>query len=236
MSPLQTALDAALTELDLQLPDSARDKLEKYYELLVDWNTRINLTAITNPVEVAQKHFADSLLPLALAGIEGGSRCIDVGTGAGFPGIPLLIAQGDLQMVLLDATNKRLIFIEEVLAQLGLKAKCIHARAENGGQDSALREKFDVVLTRALAPAPVLMELMLPFAAIGGCAISYKGPGAVGEFSSARRAINILGGGPLSIETASLSWGERCLAVVEKVGSTPLHYPRNAGTPAKSPL
>lgn len=236
MSPLQTALDAALAELNLELPDRAKDKLEKYYELLVDWNTRINLTAITDPVEVAQKHFADSLLPLALAGIQEGSRCIDVGTGAGFPGIPLLIAQEDLQMVLLDSLNKRLKFLEEVLAQLGLKAQCIHARAESGGQDPVLRESFDVVLTRAVAPAPVLMELMLPFAAIGGCAIAYKGPGAAGEFSTASRAIHILGGGPLSIETASLSWGERCLAVVEKVGRTPLQYPRNAGTPTKSPL
>ena len=226
MTALQTALDDALSEIGIGLPDGAREKLVEYYDMLIDWNTRINLTAITDPIEVAQKHFADSLLPLAYDGlIPLNARCIDVGTGAGFPGIPLLLARGDLGMVLLDSLNKRLKFLEEVCSRFGIQAECIHARAEDGGQTEKLREQFDVVLTRAVASAPVLMELMLPFAAVGGRAIAYKGPGAAGEFSQARRAIRVLGGGPLTIETKQLSWG----------GTVPGHHIKSSRDAAAIP-
>ena len=128
-------------------------QFETYYAMLVAWNARMNLTAITAPEEVAEKHFADSLLPLAHS--PEGARCIDVGTGAGFPGVPILIARPDVKAVLLDSLNKRLTFLQAVLAELGLqaRAKLVHARAEDGGRMDALRGGFDVALTRAVAPA-----------------------------------------------------------------------------------
>ena len=236
MSQLTDALREALVPLSLTLTDAQYAAFDAYYALLVDWNGRMNLTAITDPVEVAQKHFADSLLPLAFGMIPEGARCIDVGTGAGFPGVPLLIARPDLDMTLLDSLAKRLKFLDAVLSELSLKAKTIHARAEEGGRMSHLRAGFDAVLSRAVAPAPVLLELTLPFAKVGGASVCFKGPALSEELSQAKRALTLLNGRVERVETLSLPWGERRIARIEKTAKTPPAYPRKPGTPAKTPL
>ena len=150
-------------------------QFETYYAMLVEWNTRMNLTALTEPAEVAEKHFADSLLPMAL--VPEGARCIDVGTGAGFPGVPILIARPDIRCVLLDSLNKRLTFLEAVLAELGLsaRAKLVHARAEDGARSDTLRGGFDAAFTRAVAPASVALEWTVPFLKVGGVSLLYNG-------------------------------------------------------------
>lgn len=157
------------------LPDITDKQLmqfETYYEMLVDWNTRVNLTAITARDDVIKKHFYDSLLALPL--LEQDARCIDVGTGAGFPGVPLLIARPDLQMTLLDSLNKRLTFLEALIEKLGLSATLVHARAEDAGQDAKYRGRFDAAFSRAVSQLPALVELTVPFLKLGGSASPIK--------------------------------------------------------------
>lgn len=151
------------------------DKFIKYYELLIEWNEKMNLTAITEEREVAEKHFADSLLPMEL--IPQNAKCIDVGTGAGFPGIPLMIMRPDITVTLLDSLNKRLIFLDEVIRALGLEksAKTLHMRSEDAGRAAAHRDAYDVALSRAVANARVLAEWTAPFVKEGGVSIMYKG-------------------------------------------------------------
>lgn len=236
MSLLTDALKEAIAPLGLTLTDGQYAAFDTYYEMLVDWNERMNLTAITDPVEVAQKHFADSLLPLAYEMLPERARCIDVGTGAGFPGIPLLIARPDLSMTLLDSLAKRLKFLDAVLSELKLKARTVHARAEDGGRLSDLRAGFDAVLSRAVAPAPVLLELTIPFAKVGGASVCFKGPSLTEELQSAKRALTLLNARVDRVETVLLPWGERRIARIEKTQKTPPAYPRKAGTPSKQPL
>ena len=148
------------------------EKLCRYYEMLMDWNSRMNLTAITGEDEVLKKHFADSLLPLEL--IPEGANLIDVGTGAGFPGLPIAIARPDVKVTLLDSLNKRIGFLREVCKELDINADCIHDRAEDGGRNPALREKFDIAVSRAVARVSPLAEYTVPFVKVGG----RKGAGA----------------------------------------------------------
>lgn len=172
------------------ITDGQSDKFARYYELLVDWNSRVNLTAITDEREVAEKHFADSLLPSAL--IPEGARVIDVGTGAGFPGVPLMIMRDDISVVLPDSLQKRLVFLEALLAELGLSARLVHMRAEDAGRDAGLRESFDATLTRAVAPASVALELTVPLLKVGGASLLYKGQKAAEELKAAERATGLL--------------------------------------------
>lgn len=217
------------------LPDlSAKqlDRFETYYEMLTDWNTRVNLTAITEKDEVAKKHFYDSLLSAPL--LPEGARCIDVGTGAGFPGVALLIARPDLEMTLLDSLQKRLTFLEALLDKLGLSATLVHARAEDAGRDKAHREQYDVALSRAVSLLPVLMELTVPLVKAGGTSIAYKGDVAE-ELALSENAAKALSC-ELSVTDVTGDYGARNLVLIKKLAKTPAQYPRKAGTPAKKPL
>lgn len=210
------------------------EKFLRYYEMLVDWNGRVNLTAITEPEEVVTKHFADSLLPEAL--IAKNARCIDVGTGAGFPGIPLLIMRPDIRLTLLDSLAKRLAFLEALLPELGIKGvPLLHMRAEDAGHDDGLRQKFDVALTRAVASAPAVIEWTVPLLKVGGTSLIYKGPKAHEELAACTRAKAELRCTAL-IRSFPAPWGERLVIEATKTAPTPGRYPRKAGTAAKAPL
>ena len=211
------------------------DKFIKYYELLIEWNEKMNLTAITEEREVAEKHFADSLLPMEL--IPQNARCIDVGTGAGFPGIPLMIMRPDITVTLLDSLNKRLIFLNEVIRALGLegRAKTLHMRSEDAGRAGAHRDAYDVALSRAVANARVLAEWTAPFVKRGGVSIMYKGAAAKEELDAAQNAMTKLCLGARLIEYPC-AWGERYVIAAKKLAPTPKAYPRKAGTAGKLPL
>ncbi len=214
------------------LNDAQIDRMAVYWDMLLDWNARVNLTAITGAEEAADKHFADSLS--ALPYIPVGARAIDVGTGAGFPGIPLLIARPDIRLTLLDGLNKRVKFLEAVCTELHLEALCLHARAEDAARDAEHRGRYDVALSRALAPLPVVLELTVPFLATGGLGIAYKGD-AQEELRSAAHALEALG---CAAETVKIEadYGVRTLVLARKRFPTAPAYPRRAGLPERRPL
>ena len=215
-----------------QADERALDRFEIYHRLLAEWNEKMNLTAITDPVAVAEKHFADSLA--ALPYLKPGMKVVDVGTGAGFPGVPLLIMEPGLELTLADSLQKRLTFLDALLKELGLKAALVHGRAEDLGQNKLYREQFDAALSRAVANLPVLLELTTPFVRVGGTAIAYKGD-ADQELESAKTAAFLLHVKLRSVDLDS-NLGKRCLIFADKIAPTPRSYPRKAGTPSKKPL
>ena len=215
-----------------QADETALDRFEIYHRLLSEWNEKMNLTAITDPVAVAEKHFADSLA--ALPYLKPGMKVVDVGTGAGFPGVPLLIMEPGLELTLADSLQKRLTFLDALLKELGLKAALVHGRAEDLGQNKLYREQFDAALSRAVANLPVLLELTTPFVRVGGTAIAYKGD-ADQELESAKTAAFLLHVKLRSVDLDS-NLGKRCLIFADKNAPTPRSYPRKAGTPSKKPL
>ena len=215
-----------------QADETALDRFEIYHRLLSEWNEKMNLTAITDPVAVAEKHFADSLA--ALPYLKPGMKVVDVGTGAGFPGVPLLIMEPGLELTLADSLQKRLTFLDALLKELGLKAALVHGRAEDLGQNKLYREQYDAALSRAVANLPVLLELTTPFVRVGGTAIAYKGD-ADQELESAKTAAFLLHVKLRSVDLAS-NLGKRCLIFADKIAPTPRSYPRKAGTPSKKPL
>ncbi len=221
-----------LTMLRPELTQEQLGKFETYYRMLADWNERVNLTAITEPEDVAKKHFIDSLA--AAPYLPQGARVVDVGTGAGFPGLPLLIVRPDLKLTLMDSLQKRLKFLEAVLGELGLKAECAHFRAEDAGRDQRYREKFDVALSRAVSALPVLAELTLPLVKVGGVSIAYKGD-AREEIAASKNALRVLHAVAERVPIAS-DYGARELVLLKKTAPTPKAYPRKAGTPARNPL
>ena len=215
-----------------QADETALDRFEIYHRLLSEWNEKMNLTAITDPVAVAEKHFADSLA--ALPYLKPGMKVVDVGTGAGFPGVPLLIMEPGLALTLADSLQKRLTSLDALLKELGLKAALVHGRAEDLGQNKLYREQFDAALSRAVANLPVLLELTTPFVRVGGTAIAYKGD-ADQELESAKTAAFLLHVKLRSVDLDS-NLGKRCLIFADKIAPTPRSYPRKAGTPSKKPL
>lgn len=223
-----------LLALRPELTDAQLNQFETYYKMLVDWNTRMNLTAITDAAEVATKHFHDSLAAAAL--LPAGAKCIDVGTGAGFPGVPLLIVREDITVTLLDGLNKRLTFLDALTKDLGIsdRVTLVHARAEDAGQDAKHRGRYDIALTRAVANLSVLLELTVPFLAVGGKSICYKGDAAE-EIAAAKSACHLLHCSVSETKVES-DYGARSLVIAEKLQPTPKTYPRRAGTPAKKPL
>ena len=232
-------LERASARYGLPLDAKQIEKFGIYYRLLIEWNAKMNLTAITEPREVAVKHIVDSLT--ALRGIEerDSLRLIDVGTGAGFPGIPLKIVRPDLKLTLLDSLKKRVHFLETVVEALGLEgAECLHGRAEEAARQSALRERFDIAVSRAVARLPVLAEYLLPFVRIGGTAIALKGFHSEEEAKEAERAVKILGGRAIESIPVALPGlsDKRAVLVIKKERTTPKAYPRKAGKPAKEPL
>lgn len=215
-----------------QADETALDRFEIYHRLLSEWNEKMNLTAITDPVAVAEKHFADSLA--ALPYLKPGMKVVDVGTGAGFPGVPLLIMEPGLELTLADSLQKRLTFLDALLNELGLTAALVHGRAEDLGQNRLYREQYDAALSRAVANLPVLLELTTPFVRVGGTAIAYKGD-ADQELESAKTAAFLLHVKLRSVDLDS-NLGKRCLIFADKIAPTPRSYPRKAGTPSKKPL
>lgn len=209
----------------------------KYMNLLIEWNEKINLTAIIEPEEIILKHFIDSIT--ILKEIKDGSKLVDVGTGAGFPGIPLAIMNPTLKITLVDSLNKRLIFLQEVIKALNLEnVEIVHSRAEEFGQNMKYREKFDVATSRAVANLSTLSEYLIPLVKIGGKIISMKASGAKQEINEAKNAINILGGKIIKIEEFNLPQSDigRTIVIIEKNKHTPLKYPRKPGTPTKEPI
>ena len=228
MSEFSEILRAVLPDLQ----EAAYARFEIYYQRLTEKNAVMNLTAVTEPEAVAKKHFADSLA--ATEYLPEGAKVIDVGTGAGFPGVPLLIVRPDLQITLADSLQKRLLFLEELLKELNLTAEIVHGRAEDLGRDVKYREKFDFALSRAVASLPVLLELTTPFVRVGGTAIAYKGKAAE-EIAAAKSAAFLLHV-KLGEKAIPSDIGERSLVFAEKTAPTPKLYPRKAGTPGKKPL
>ena len=227
----------AAEHFGLELNDRQSELFDRYYRLVVDWNRRINLTAITDPKEFAIKHIVDSLSILRAEPELDGRRVIDVGTGAGFPGVPLKIFCPSLKLTLLDSLNKRINFLSAVVEELGLEGvESVHARAEEAAH-SDLRGAFDIVLSRAVARLSVLTEYCLPFADAGGKFIALKGSNVEGELKEARAAIKILGGAALEpIEFTLPNGDSRTLVLIEKRKRTPEHFPRRPGIPERKPL
>jgi len=222
-------------ETGVPLGTKALSDFSLYAELLVDVNGRMNLTAITQPDEILEKHFLDSLELLRYVEVPQGAKVIDVGTGAGFPGVPLLIARNDLDLTLLDALQKRLHFLETVLDACSLQATLLHARAEDAGQDNCLRETFDLATARAVAPLNILAEYCLPFVRVGGTFAALKG--TTEDFAAAENAVKVLGGEIEDIVSYKLPSGDgRTLVVIKKISQTPTPYPRKAKKMTQSPL
>lgn len=226
-----------ISEFVPQITEEQKDKFYNYMNLLLEWNSKINLTAITEPNEIIIKHFIDSMT--ILKEISNGSKVIDVGTGAGFPGIPLKISNDTLEIVLLDSLNKRIKFLNEVIERLDLKKiSSIHFRVEEAGQNKQYREQFDVATSRAVAPLNILVEYMLPLVKVGGKCICMKGSEIKEEVENSKAAIKILGGEVEKIENFTLANTDmkRNIIIIKKIKETPNKYPRKAGTPSKEPL
>ena len=215
------------------LSNEQADLFIRYYEMLVDWNTRMNLTRITEPREVAQKHFADSILAADMIPI--GSRAADIGTGAGFPGLPLKIVRPDIELTLIDSIGKRVNFLEAVCAELGISAVAVHARAEDAARDARLRGSFDFALSRAVAPMNILLELTVPFVRVGGASLMYKASNVSEELLSSENALKILGCRAKLYEF-SVGWGSRTIVYAHKLKPTDKKFPRKAGFVEKNPL
>ncbi len=228
---------------EVAITDTLYQRLDTYARLLVEWNEKMNLTAITDPVGVAVKHFADSLTAAPLLP-EGEFSLVDVGTGAGFPGVPLALLREDCKLTLLDSLNKRLTFLDAVCREVGLRATLVHARAEEGGRKPELRERFDVATARAVAALPTLCEYCLPFVKVGGRFLALKGPDGDREQEAAARAVATLGGKFVGAKTLTLPANPeegiepmtRRLVEIAKVAPTPAKYPRLSAKIAKNPL
>ena len=227
--------DAAI--IGVQLDDTMLDKLYQYKNLVIEWNEKINLTAITDDLEFIVKHFIDSITVNKY--IEKNKEIIDIGTGAGFPGIPLKILNPSNKIVLFDSLNKRIKVLEDIIQKINLQnVELIHGRAEETFKNVQYREKYDIAVSRAVASLNVLVELMLPAVKVGGKCICMKGNNVDDEIKTAHRAIDVLGGKIERIDKIVLPELnlERNIVVISKIKQTPKQYPRKPGTPQKEPL
>ena len=222
---------------EMTVSDSQYDRLKKYSELLVEWNEKINLTAITDPEGISLKHFYDSVYPFTMVDLPENATLIDVGTGAGFPSCPLKIFRDDINLTLLDSLNKRIKFLQTVSDEIGLSAQCVHGRAEEMGKNSDFREQYDVACARAVANLTELCEYCMPFVKVNGIFVALKGSNGLEELKSAENAIKILGGKVEKALEYTLPNGDgRVLIVIKKVSQTPSKYPRNKGQMKKRSL
>ncbi len=206
-------MQAQLLKFIPNLSACDNEKFIKYYQLLIEWNKRINLTAITDPQGVASRHFADSLLSISM--IPQGAKVIDIGTGAGFPGIPIKIMRPDIKLTLLDSLNKRIIFLNSVLDELNIEAHTLHLRAEDGAKLRELRESFDIVTSRAVANASKIAEWTVPFVKVGGSSLLYKGPGIEDELKDAVEIFKKLHVN-MQVHHFKREWGDRCIVELKK--------------------
>lgn len=230
-------LKEALKELKIPADEAMLNLYESYMEGILQWNEKINLTAIKDREEFVTKHFIDSLLCCNFPEYGNAESVIDVGTGAGFPGVPLAIISQDKEFVLADSLNKRLKVIDELTASIGLdNITTVHGRAEELAKNKMYREKFDVCVSRAVANMAVLAEYCLPFIRVGGYLLAYKGPEAEKEIKDGEKAIRLLGGRVDRIASVNLADFDHNIIVIEKIKETPAKYPRKAGTPAKEPI
>ncbi|CQR70035.1 Ribosomal RNA small subunit methyltransferase G [Sporomusa ovata DSM 2662] len=239
MNHFQDILAKAAAEYGLSLAPKQLAAMDNYFQQLVVWNEKVNLTAITEPYEVAVKHMIDSLSCYQEELFTPGVRIIDVGTGAGFPGIPLKIFQQDIKLTLMDSLNKRLNFLRAVIDDLSLDGVYIvHARAEEAGKNKQYREQYHLAVSRAVARLNVLCELCLPFVKVGGWFIALKGAQYEEEAQEAAKAVTLLGGKIETIKPVKLPGliDKRAVIYIKKVAVTPQTYPRKAGTPEKKPL
>ncbi len=223
--------------LGIELKENQIEMFYNYMNLLIEWNEKMNLTAIIEPKEIILKHFIDSITIKKY--LKENDEVLDIGTGAGFPGIPLKIVEENSKITLLDSLNKRITFLQEVINKLNLKdIRGIHGRAEEFVKQKGEREKYDIVTSRAVARLNVLLEYMLPFTKIGGSCICMKANNTEEELQEAEKAINILGGKIEKVDKIILPESdiERNIIIIKKIKETPNKYPRKAGMPAKEPI
>lgn len=224
-------------KLGVDLGDYGADRFDTYAERLVRWNEHVNLTAITEPYDIVIKHFIDSLYICKFVRFKQGESLVDIGTGAGFPGLPLLIANPDLEVNLVDSSGKRIGFIKDVLSNTGLVARRTHERAEDLGKKSDFREKYDYATARAVAPLNVLCEYCLPLVKVGGLFVSLKGSNGMQELEAAQNAISVLGGEVVKAQEYELPNGDgRSIIIIRKVSQTPTKYPRKQKKIDSKPL
>jgi len=222
-------------EYGLTVDEELYNKFEIYADYLVEYNEKVNLTAITDKHDIYIKHFLDSIIPLTYVDIPQGATFIDVGTGAGFPSIPMKLYRPDIQLTLLDSLNKRIVFLENLCEKLGIEADCVHGRAEDFGKDECYRQQFDFATARAVANLPMLSEYCMPFVKVGGSFIAMKGPSE--DLEQSKKSISILGGKvskDISYEIPQAD--KRRIIVIQKVSNTPNKYPRISGKIKSKPL
>ena len=232
-------LRQGLKEIGLDADDKMINKFLRFKDLLIEWNRKMNLTGITEENQIMIKHFLDSLTCLTTGVIGNDMKIIDVGTGAGFPGIPLKVYHDNLDITLLDSLKKRVRYLEVVCQELGLEGvSVLHGRAEDYGNKEGYRERYDLAVARAVAELSVLCEYCLPFVKINGYFIAQKGPRVYEEVSKSKKAIDVLGGKIIDTMEVKLPFTdiEHTLVIIKKIRLTPKQYPRKAGTPSKKPL
>lgn len=225
-------------QFNIELKTEDVDRFIKYKDLLLKWNDVMNLTAITDENEIVVKHFIDSISPMLFTNFSG-LKIIDVGTGAGFPGLPLKIVNNSINLTLLDSLNKRINFLKEISQELNLQdINIIHGRAEDYGVNKDYREQFDISISRAVAKLSALCEYCLPFVKVGGYFISLKGPSLNEELLEAKKAIDVLGGTLEDVKKIKLPYFdiEHSIVYIKKIRQTSLKYPRKAGKPTKEPI
>ncbi|WP_250675176.1 16S rRNA (guanine(527)-N(7))-methyltransferase RsmG [Paraclostridium ghonii] len=232
-------LKQGIEELGLKCSDETINKFRKYREILVEWNQKMNLTGIEEEKEVYIKHFLDSVAVVKEGYIKDGMSIIDVGTGAGFPGLPLRICLENSKVTLLDSLNKRINFLSEVCKNIDIDdVELIHGRAEDFGKDGNYREQYDIATARAVAGLPILMEFCAPFIKVGGYFVCLKGPNADTELEESKKAMELLGLDfveKIDVELPEIELKHN-IVVFKKINNTPAKYPRKAGKPVKSPI
>ena len=230
-------LQSEAEKIGVDLGEYGADRFDSYAERLVRWNEHVNLTAITEPDDIVIKHFIDCLYIMKYVAFRKDEKLVDVGTGAGFPGMPLLIANPDLDVTFVDSMEKRIGFLRDVLKNIGLTGTRIHERAEIVGKDADYREKFDYATARAVAPLNVLCEYCLPLVKVGGLFVSLKGSSGMEELKAAENAINILGGEVAKAVEYQLPNGDgRSIIIIRKISQTPTKYPRKSKKIDTKPL
>jgi 16S rRNA (guanine(527)-N(7))-methyltransferase GidB len=233
-------MDYSVFQSRLLIGEQAAKRFARYHEMLLEYNTRMDLTAVTDADEMLDRHYVDSLSVLNIENaLPKGAKLIDVGTGAGFPGLPLAIAREDIHVVLLDALKKRVGFLNDVILDLNLKnVQAVHLRAEDAARLPLYREQFDIGMARAVAALPTLLEYVLPFVKIGGQALLWKGPSVLNELNDGRKVAKILGGTlvePIPTPISGRDW-QHFIVPIQKSFPTLRQYPRKSGTPSKQPL